>query len=306
MLATDPAGVLGAPTLQPVGAVPDEVARQRALREQAEVELRQAQKLEAVGRLAAGIAHEINTPIQFVGDNTHFLQDAFASLQTLLGHYQALRDAVAAGEEDADLAYLADEVPRALAQTLEGVDRVASIVRALKEFAHPDTKERVPADLNGALKSTLIVARNELKYVADVETDFGSIPAVVCQVGDVNQVFLNLLVNAAHAIADAGGAEDQKGTIRVRTWQENDQVVVAIGDSGCGIPEAIRSKIFDPFFTTKEVGCGTGQGLALARAVIVEQHGGSLTFETAEGRGTTFYIRLPVGDPVGVVDEELR
>ena len=319
MLATDPAGVLGAPTLQPAGAVPDEVAWQRALREQAEVELRQAQKLEAVGRLAAGIAHEINTPIQFVGDNTHFLQDAFASLQTLLEQYQALRDAVAAGtgaverldavraaEEDADLAYLADEVPRALAQTLEGVDRVASIVRALKEFAHPDTKERVPADLNGALKSTLIVARNELKYVADVETDFGPLPAVVCQVGDVNQVFLNLLVNAAHAIADAGGAEDQKGTIRVRTWQENDQVVVAIGDSGCGIPEAIRSKIFDPFFTTKEVGRGTGQGLALARAVIVEQHGGSLTFETAEGQGTTFYIRLPVGDPVGVVDEELR
>ncbi len=278
-----------------------------AQRQQAEVELRQAQKLEAVGRLAAGIAHEINTPIQFVGDNTHFVQDAFDDLLVLLRRYQELRDRAAAGtvdaalldavrqaEQAADLEYLEEEIPKALAQSLEGVGRVASIVRALKEFAHPDSKEKAPADLNQALQSTLTVARNELKYVADVETDFGDLPAVTCQVGDVNQVFLNLLVNAAHAIADRVGDSGERGRIWVRTTAEGDWVMIAIGDTGCGIPDDIRSKVYDPFFTTKEVGRGTGQGLALARAVIVEQHGGALSFDSKVGEGTVFYVRLPV------------
>jgi len=278
-----------------------------ARRQQAEVELRQAQKLEAVGRLATGIAHEINTPIQFVGDNTHFLQDAFADLLSLVRQYQELRTRAAAGavdaallaavrqaEETADLEYLEEEIPKALAQSLEGVGRVASIVRALKEFAHPDSKEKAPADLNQALQSTLTVARNELKYVADVETEFGDLPAVTCRVGDVNQVFLNLLVNAAHAIADRVGDSGERGRIWVRTSAEGDWVTIAIGDTGCGIPEEIRSKVYDPFFTTKEVGRGTGQGLALARAVIVEQHGGSLSFDSTVGEGTVFYLRLPV------------
>ncbi len=278
-----------------------------AQRQQAEVELRQAQKLEAVGRLAAGIAHEINTPIQFVGDNTHFVQDAFDDLLALLRRYQELRDRAAAGtvdaalldavrqaEQAADLEYLEEEIPKALAQSLEGVGRVASIVRALKEFAHPDSKEKAPADLNQALQSTLTVARNELKYVADVETDFGDLPAVTCQVGDVNQVFLNLLVNAAHAIADRVGDSSERGRIWVRTTAEGDWVTIAIGDTGCGIPDDIRSKVYDPFFTTKEVGRGTGQGLALARAVIVEQHGGALSFDSKVGEGTVFYVRLPV------------
>jgi signal transduction histidine kinase len=277
------------------------------MRQQAEVELRQAQKLEAVGRLAAGIAHEINTPIQFVGDNTHFVQDAFNDIQALLRRYQELRDRAAAGtvdaallqavaqaEEDADLEYLEEEIPKALAQTLDGVGRVASIVRALKEFAHPDSKEKMPADLNQALQSTLTVARNELKYVAEVETEFGDLPAVTCQVGDVNQVFLNLLVNAAHAIGDRYGDSGERGRIWVRTSAEDDWVTIAIGDTGCGIPEEIRSKVYDPFFTTKEVGRGTGQGLALAHAVIVEQHGGSLSFDSKVGEGTVFYLRLPV------------
>jgi two-component system NtrC family sensor kinase len=278
-----------------------------AQRQQAEVELRQAQKLEAVGRLAAGIAHEINTPIQFIGDNTHFVQDAFNDILTLFQRYQELRDRAAAGtvdaallagvrqaEETADLEYLEEEIPKALAQSLEGVGRVASIVRALKEFAHPDSKEKAPADLNQALQSTLTVARNELKYVAEVETEFGDLPSVTCQVGEVNQVFLNLLVNAAHAITDKVGDSGARGRIWVRTSAEDDWVTIAIGDSGCGIPEAIRSKVYDPFFTTKEVGRGTGQGLALARAVIVEQHGGALSFESTEGEGTVFYLRLPV------------
>jgi len=276
-------------------------------REMAEMELRQAQKLESVGRLASGIAHEINTPIQFVGDNTRFLQDSFAGLQTLLAKYQELRDAAAAGpvdpafladlrrmEEASDCAYLVEEIPKALAQTLEGVTQVATIVRAMKEFAHPERKERVAVDINKALLSTLTVARNELKYVADVETDFGELPLVVCNVSDLNQVFLNLLVNAAHAIADVVKQSGKKGKIRVRTMAEGKTVLVAISDTGCGIPEGIRSRIFDPFFTTKEVGRGTGQGLAIARSVVVERHKGSLTFESTEGEGTTFYVRLPV------------
>jgi signal transduction histidine kinase len=283
---------------------------------QSEIELRQAQKLEAVGRLAAGIAHEINTPIQFVGDNTHFLQDAFASLHELLATYATLRDRAAAGpvepellaavrkaEDVADLEYLEEEIPKAIAQSLDGVGRVASIVRALKEFAHPDAKDKMPADLNHALQSTLTVARNELKYVADVQTEFGDLPPVLCRVGDVNQVFLNLLVNAAHAISDGGGGDEARGYIAVRTALEGEMAIVSIADSGCGIPDDIRTKIFEPFFTTKEVGRGTGQGLALARVVIVEQHGGSLSFESEVGRGTVFTIRLPVSGVPSAVKE---
>ena len=278
-------------------------------RDEAEMELRHAQKLESVGRLASGIAHEINTPIQFVGDNTRFLQDSFGCFQTLLAHYQKLREAAELGvvtpelveklraiEEDTDSAYLLDEIPKALAQTLEGVSRVATIVRAMKEFAHPEGKEMAAADLNKAILSTLTVARNEVKYVADVETEFGNLPLVVCNIGDLNQVFLNLLVNAAHAIGGVVSGSGKKGKIRVTTVAEGSTVLLTISDTGCGIPEGNRAKVFDPFFTTKEVGRGTGQGLAIARSVVVDRHKGSLTFDTEIGKGTTFYIRLPV-DP---------
>jgi PAS domain S-box-containing protein len=282
------------------------IARDITGRNVAEMELRHAQKLESVGRLASGIAHEINTPIQFVGDNARFLQDSFGGLQTLLNKYQVLRDAAAADnfnpdllaevrrtEEETDYAYLQEEIPKALTQTLEGVTRVATIVRAMKEFAHPESKEMAAADLNRALLSTLTVARNELKYVADVETDLGNLPLVVCNIGDLNQVFLNLLVNAAHAISDVVKGSEKKGKIRVRTMVEDSMALVAISDTGSGIPEAIRTRIFDPFFTTKEVGRGTGQGLAIARSVVVDRHKGTLTFESEEGKGTTFFIRLP-------------
>jgi len=197
-------------------------------------------------------------------------------------------------EEASDCAYLLDEIPKALTQTLEGVTQVATIVRAMKDFAHPERKERVAADINKALLSTLTVARNELKYVADVETDFGELPLVVCNLSDLNQVFLNLLVNAAHAIGDVVKQSGKKGKIRVRTLAEGKTVLVAISDTGCGIPEGVRSRIFDPFFTTKEVGRGTGQGLAIARSVVVDRHKGSLTFESVVGEGTTFCVRLPV------------
>ena len=285
----------------------EEVTARTAELMAAEVELRHAQKLESVGRLASGIAHEINTPIQFIGDNTRFLQGAFTELTALLARYRALVSAAAPGtvslgllkevrqaEVAADVDFLVQETPKGLEQTMEGVERVATIVRAMKDFAHVDRKEKSATDVNRALLSTLTVARNELKYVSNVETEFGDLPLLVCNVSDLNQVFLNLFVNAAHAIGDVVKGTGQKGLIRVRTSVEQGAVVISITDTGCGIPEDIRDKVFDPFFTTKEIGRGTGQGLAIARAVVVEKHGGTLTFDSEVGKGTTFYIRLPL------------
>jgi PAS domain S-box-containing protein len=277
-------------------------------RKRREMELRHGQKLEAVGRLAAGIAHEINTPVQFVGDNTRFLQQAFQDELRLVHKYQELQDAAERGEispellsdvaqirQETDWDYLVQEVPRALEQMLEGLGRVSVIVRGMKEFSHVDrTNEKAPADLNRALESTLIVARNELKYVADVQAEFGEIPPVVCHLGDLNQVFVNLLVNAAHAIEDVNKGTGRRGKIAIRTRREGDWVEVSIADTGTGIPVEVHEKIYEPFFTTKEVGKGTGQGLAMARAIVVEKHGGTLTFKTEMGKGTTFLVRLPL------------
>ncbi len=272
-----------------------------------EVELRHAQRLESVGRLAAGIAHEINTPTQFVGDNVHFLEDAFQGVRSVLEAQRAVcaeaehgqpaaatLAAARAAAEEADIDYLVTEIPKAIGQTLEGIGRIATIVKAMKEFAHPDTREKASADINRALQCTLTVARNELKYVADVETELGDLPPVVCHLGDLNQVFLNLFVNAAHAIGDVVRGSGAKGRIRVATRRDGDDVVISVEDSGCGIPAEIRGKVFDPFFTTKEVGRGTGQGLALARSIVVDKHGGSLSFESTVGKGTTFHVRLPI------------
>jgi PAS domain S-box-containing protein len=286
------------------GTVSDinERKRMEADHSRMELELRMAQKLEAVGQLAAGIAHEINTPIQFVGDSLHFLRESFEDLERLLGVYRevvaeapvtrALLERIADAEEEADIAYLHDRVPAAYARTLEGVERVASIVGAMKAFAHPQT-EQAPSDLNQALKTTLTVARNEYRYVADVDTDFGDLPLVVCNLSDVNQVFLNLIVNAAHAIEDSPRPAGELGRIAITTERDGDAALVRIGDSGVGIPDEITTRIFDPFFTTKTVGRGSGQGLAISRAVV-EKHGGTLDFETVLGTGTTFTIRLPI------------
>jgi signal transduction histidine kinase len=164
----------------------------------------------------------------------------------------------------------------------------------MKEFAHPDQTEKTYADLNNAIQSTLVIARNEYKYVAEVETHFAELPPVCCYLGEINQVVLNLLVNSAHAIADFVKDSGALGKLTVRTCLIEDEVEISIGDTGSGIPEDIREKIFDPFFTTKEVGKGTGQGLALARNVIVNKHGGTIRFESECGRGTTFFIRIPV------------
>jgi PAS domain S-box-containing protein len=282
----------------------EDITERKLLREQ----LLQAQKLESVGQLAAGIAHEINTPVQYIGDNVRFLQDSFGELVTLNVGYARLLAAVRSTEvtpqlfeevslvvEKVDVDYLFEEIPKAIEQTLEGVSRVAALVGAMKEFSHPGTGEKVPLDLNRAIESTITVARNEWKYVADMEVELDpALPLVSCLPGEFNQVILNMIVNAAHAIeavAASGGPE--KGQITIRTRSLPTGVEVQIQDTGGGIPEKIRSRIFDPFFTTKEIGKGTGQGLAIARSVVVDKHQGTIDFETEDGRGTTFIIRLP-------------
>lgn len=283
-----------------------------------ESQLAQSQKLESIGRLAAGIAHEINTPTQYVGDNTRFLQDAFGDISTLLEKYDQLLKAskenaippeliedVESTAQTADVEYLVEEIPAAIKQSLEGVERVAKIVRAMKEFSHPGVEGKTPIDLNKSIESTVTVARNEWKYVADMETNFDpNLPLVTCLPGDLNQVFLNMIVNSAHAIADVvGDGSNGKGTIRistrhVRSAERNagDWAEVRIGDTGVGIPKDVISKIFDPFFTTKQVGKGTGQGLAISYNVVVEKHGGTIDVESEVGKGTTFIIRLPIAE----------
>ena len=284
-------------------------------RKNLESQLVQAQKLESIGQLAAGIAHEINTPTQYVGDNTRFFNDAFKDLNRLLGKYDQLFQTIKNGApldgalqeiegivKEIDLAYLTDEIPKAIRQTLEGVERVRIIVQAMKEFSHPGTKEKTPINLNKAIQNTITVARNEWKYVAEMATDFdSSLPLVSGLPGELNQVILNMIINAAHAIADVvGDGSKGKGTITVSTRHDGNWAEIRVSDTGTGIPENIRSRIFDPFFTTKKVGKGTGQGLTISHSVIVDKHGGTIHFDTEMGKGTTFIIRLPMEDGVGL------
>jgi PAS domain S-box-containing protein len=278
-------------------AVTQDVTQMKSL----ERDLAQSQKLESIGQLAAGIAHEINTPTQFIGDNIRFLQDSFDEVLAFAARLAALPatpappgDAASALEAP-DLAYLRDEIPKAIVQSLEGVDRIARIVSAMKEFSHPGM-EKSPVDLNRAITSTITVATNEWKYVADVRTDFDpALPAVPVMPGAFNQVILNILVNAAHAI---GGTDPHavtaRGTITISTRRIDDWAEIRIADSGCGMPTTVVDRIFDPFFTTKPLGKGTGQGLAIAHDVIVKKHGGTISVDSLPGVGTTFVVRLPL------------
>lgn len=292
-----------------IGVGHDITERKQAeqVRKQMEIQLRHAQKMESIGQLAAGIAHEINTPTQFIGDNTRFLLDAFNELQQLLGKYGQLLAAARTGGvspellaemqtavQAADVDYLVNEIPKAIQQTLEGVERVTRIVRAMKDFSHPGALEKTPSDLNHAIESTVTVARNEWKYVADLELDLQpGLPLVTCLCGEINQVVLNLVINAAHAIGEAI-KEGEKGKIGVSTRQDGEWVEIRVSDTGRGIPQKIRSRVFDPFFTTKPVGKGSGQGLAIAHSVITDKHGGTIHFDTELGKGTTFILRLPI------------
>jgi signal transduction histidine kinase len=267
-----------------------DVTRQRQL----ESELQQAQKLESVGRLAAGVAHEINTPIQFVNDSVGFVRESIGDLLRIVelqreGKHDEAREHAAA----VDVPYLNEQLPDALDRSLDGLERVAVIVRSMKVFAHQGG-EMTAIDLNQAIASTLTIARHEYRYVADLQTEYGEIPPVKCEAGAINQVVLNIVLNAAHAIGDVVAGTESRGMITVRTKRVGDDAIITIADTGAGIPAHVRARIFEPFFTTKEVGKGTGQGLAIARSVIVDQHRGSLTFDSEPGRGTTFCIRIPI------------
>ncbi len=286
-------------------------------RARVEIELRHSQKLESVGQLAAGIAHEINTPMQYVSNSLQFIKSALGEFNTLsviaedlLCHKTDCDDERRAMHKIAieamDLEYVRDRAPKALDRALEGIEAVTRIVRAMNEFTYPDGDEKCEADINRALNTAATVARNEYKYVATLVKKFQPIPLVECHIGDLNQVFLNLIINAAHSISDHSV---KHGAITVSTWAEYGVVKIAVEDNGAGIPENIRHRIFDPFFTTKEVGRGTGQGLTISHNIVVNKHGGHLDFVTEVGKGTTFLITLPVssvraGDNSFRLDEE--
>ena len=277
-------------------------------RHRLEIELRHAQKLESVGQLASGIAHEINTPMQFISSNLHFLTDAFGELIGTVrpgapvapadaGTGPGTAAAAQAGPATAHpaaLRELLEEIPTALAETIEGTERVITIVRAMKAFGHPGGDDKREVDLNEAVRMTLVVAANEIRSVADIVTDLGELPPVRCTVGDINQVVLNLVVNAVHAMADRQAAGGARGTLTVRTRRDDADVLIEVGDTGVGIPPEIAHRVFDQFFTTKPVGQGTGQGLALAHALVHDHHGGNLDFASTPGVGTVFTVRLPI------------
>ncbi len=278
-------------------------------RKKEESEIAQAQKLESIGQLAAGVAHEINTPIQFMGDNTRFVNESWRDISTLLSLYEKLRESCAKHNtslqlieelstmiDDIDLEYLMEELPLAIEHNMAGIERVTKIVRAMKEFSHPGSQEMSLTDINKTLENIITISKNEWKYVAQVKTDFaGDLPKVPCLPGEINQVFLNLIINAAHAIGDKVYSEGEtKGSITITTVKGKNHISVSVADTGNGIEKKIQGRIFDPFFTTKEIGKGTGQGLAICHSIVTDKHGGKINYETAEGKGTTFNVQLPL------------
>ncbi|MAT82854.1 MAG: hypothetical protein CMD39_01035 [Gammaproteobacteria bacterium] len=278
-------------------------------RKNLEAQLLHTQKLESVGQLASGIAHEINSPAQYTRDNIGFLQDTFDGLVALV---RAQRDAICgarhqpltpeqldeldAAARRADLDFLLEEIPSALTQSLDGIDRISRIVNAMKGFTHPGGEEPESCDLNRLIEDTATIARNEWKYVAELVLDLDAeMPFVSCHSSDLGQVVLNLIVNAAHAIAEKQSGHGQLGRIEVRTRYDanRSRVEIRVSDDGPGIPEHLRTRIFDPFFTTKPVGKGTGQGLAIATSVIADKHGGTLRLDETVSEGAAFVISMP-------------
>jgi signal transduction histidine kinase len=309
-----PLGTLGAHTAKRREFTADEVEFARTIAavlghamiaKQTEIRLRHAQKLEALGTLAGGIAHEINTPIQYIGDNIRFLQESFSSLAKVSEANGALRDAAIKGnslkrlitkveraEATADVPFLLSEIPIAITQSLDGIDRVRQIVIAVKEFSHPDVREMTQTDLHRLIQTTITVSRNQWKRTAELVTNFSDdIPPVPCRAGEISQVILNLIVNAAHAIeAKKSGI----GIIQIKTARIDRAVEIRVSDTGTGIPDEIRGRIFDPFFTTKGAGKGTGQGLAICHSIVVQKHGGSVSVDSNPGEGATFVVCLPL------------
>jgi len=270
-----------------------------------ESQLHLAHKLESIGQLAAGVAHEINTPIQYVGDNTQFLGKVFEDILELVGSYRTvcakieeshpqIISEVLAMEEQVDLEFVQEEVPQSIDSSLEGIEQVAGIIRALKEFADPETTEDEHVDLNRIIESTLAVSTTQYKEVAEVDLQLGDISTICGHPGALRQVVLNLVLNAAHAIESVVGDSGDKGTIEISTRMEDDQVLVTVRDTGCGISKEIADRIYDPFFTTRTVGQGRGQGLHTTRSIVVDSHGGDIRFDSEAGKGTTFALQFPV------------
>ena len=288
------------------------IVRDRTKRKQLETQLAMAQKLESIGLLSAGIAHEINSPMQYVSDNTHFLKDAFSDIESMLLKYTQLVEDVKSGKdpaalineiedeyESADLEFTLEEVPQAIDQTIFGAERVSTIVKAMKVFSHPGETSTTGFNLNEAIQSTIEVSKNEWKYVAEVELDLDEdLPICHGYPSKLNQALLNLVVNAAHAIGKRTESEKSlQGKIGIATRSNPESVEITISDNGCGIPPEQQQKVFDPFFTTKPVGKGTGQGLSITHSIIVETHGGNIDLQSEVGVGTTFKIQLPLQVP---------
>ncbi len=268
---------------------------------QLESQLLQSEKMASIGQLAAGVAHEINNPMGFIYSNLGTLSEYIGDITTLLQAYAPLESALENGDTEAalahlkqisaekeriDLSYLMDDIGDLISESLDGADRVRKIVLNLKEFSHVGREEKMPADINAGVESTLNIVHNELKYKATIEKEYADLPPVSCFMQELNQVFMNLLVNAGQAIED-------QGTIRIATYEEPTAVCIAIADSGQGMSAEVQKRIFEPFFTTKKVGQGTGLGLSMAYQIIVEKHGGQLLVESQPGQGTTFTIKLP-------------
>ena len=278
----------------------DEQAVLIARLEQAHNQLLQSEKMASIGQLAAGVAHEINNPIGYVNSNLSTLGKYAKDLLEMMGVYEQAetqlppetRGTVAASRKRLDMEYLKTDIQDILGETQEGIGRVKKIVQDLKDFSHADDGKFSFANLHQGIDSTLNIAANEVRYKADVVTEYGSIPEVECIQSQLNQVFMNLVVNAAHAMGDT-----RRGTIFVRSGMcSNESVWVEVADDGCGIAPENMDKIFDPFFTTKPVGKGTGLGLSLSYG-MVQKHHGHITVSSEPGKGTCFRVTLPVRQP---------
>jgi PAS domain S-box-containing protein len=309
-------GLISAKILK-LGSVPHIIAITRDVtklkedekeKERLKIELSQSQKLQSIGTLAAGIAHEINSPLQFTNDNIDFIANSYKEIIKLVSTYKSLmmschtdqdkenaKNTIAGLEKKINLEFLTSEMPEALDQTKDGIARIRKIVNAMKQYSNLNLEEKKAADINKTLENAQIITRNEWKYHAEIINQFDTeLPFCECYEPELNQVFMNLIVNAAHATKDAVDQKlIEKGIITIKTSHEEGIIFVAVSDNGTGIPEKIRDKVYDPFFTTKDVGKGTGQGLSIAHKAIVDRHGGKIRFETEENKGTTFYIEIP-------------
>jgi PAS domain S-box-containing protein len=265
----------------------DDITENRALR----MRSNQSQKLESIGQLASGVAHEINTPTQYINDNTLFLKDAFVKIIS----YVKDDKKQFSKEVSDDIAFYTDEIPKAIEQTIEGIGRISKIVSSMKQFSHPGSQQKIPYDVNKIIDDVVTITRNEWKYVSEMELVLdNTLPTIMCFPNAISQVILNIIVNAAQAINSRYGTENGiKGLIKIETWMKNQNVEIIISDNGIGMSNKVKEKIFDPFFTTKEIGKGTGQGLAIAFSVINDMHGGTIAVESDANKGAVFIISLP-------------